>query len=103
MYHLQPDRKKTPLSDLNPQAESTSDRREAVHVSLKFLIEILMHLCRRLWSNISGMEKPNGAYSMQVLLKLRALRGGGLGLKKLNYLKVMKANGVQLNQVRWRL
>jgi hypothetical protein len=48
------------------------------------------------------MEKPNGAHLMQVILKLWALRGG-LGLKKLNYLKVMKANGEKLTQVPWRL
>jgi hypothetical protein len=103
MYHLWPARKKTPLSYQNPQAESTSNRREAAPVSLKFLIEYLMHLRRRLWSNISGIEKPNEDPSMQVLLKLWALRGGVLRLKKLKYLKVMKANGAQLNQVRRRL
>jgi hypothetical protein len=37
------------------------------------------------------MEKPNGAHSMQVLLKLWALRGG-LGLKKLKS---------ESNEVKW--
>jgi hypothetical protein len=59
------------LSYLNPQAESTSNIRDDVPVSLKFMIEYLMHLLRRLWSNISGMEKANGDPSMQVLLKSR--------------------------------
>jgi hypothetical protein len=79
MYHLRPATKKPPLSYLNPQAESSSNKKEDVHVSLKFLIESLMHLRRRLWSNTVGMEKPNGDHSMQVLLKFR---GGGYQIEE---------------------